>query len=154
MKRDDECKHIQYILALVYLICGVIGGVEVNRPLIHTLHAAGLLRFRGCRGGANKQQPIRPFARPTLPHSNLQPRPLVIDILSTTTHTSTEQNCECLELNQHKSQNITKRTDDRNFTITPSLYVLNPTSLSKPHAHEQLQADLIANNTDHIRNLV
>jgi len=44
----------------------------------------------------------------------------------------------------------TKRqhSTDQTFHTAPTLYVLNPTSLGKPHAIQQLQADLDSNNIE------
>jgi len=95
-----------------------------------------LFKFRGCRGGRNKQRAINVVqTKRLLPPVQQQSRPPAVRVplqqiqLPPSTHRSTLLN-PCV------------------VTLPPTLYLLNANSIVKPHAIEHLSTDLMGYNVD------
>ena len=112
---------------------------------LDVINDLGLLHYRGCRGGRNKQRPITVHISPPL----------------SLTHNINKYSC-LPQVNKHSSlikiscgafSDVQPFTHPRTLctrtSLTPpSLYVLNAQSLAKPHALQQLEADLLSYSID------
>jgi Reverse transcriptase (RNA-dependent DNA polymerase) len=120
--------------------------------LLQSLSAAGILRFRGRRGGSHRRRDI-PVAMgrrsdliglPRLTgriNRNISCRPnlIVVPIAAALTYNSTHQVTRPLPWSSPVLSSL---------SAPPSLLVINPISLAKPHALSSLQAELQSHAID------
>ena len=110
-----------------------------SADLLWRIESYGLFHFRGCRGGRHIQRQVR-----TVP-----PRPLYTRGLVTTCAPPAPPLRRTLVDVQTTVDDVPLSTappghSDGVFTSPPTILLLNPTSLAKPHALSMLHADMIA----------
>ena len=123
-----------------------------SKKFVHVLSEVGLLRYRGSRGGRRRK------CRISTPRFNWSPTDGLVHKITVVTG--------CRQIRRPEVRSISSRPRillhlkesrdppppdihiHRSDFRPPNLYVLNPTSLAKPHALQNLQADIASNNTE------
>ena len=129
--------------------------------VLQSLKSIGILRYRGTRSRSFRVRPITTVItvrRPSIHHGvhnsgrgypkclglpveSLEPRPRQLQVI-------TLQSAAFNSSTPLRQTACTTTDINIGFTRPPSLYVINPTGLSKPHALSILQADLKNHDTD------
>lgn len=136
------------------------GSHSPGHAVLSTIKILGLLHYRGSRAGARRTNCIPVIVGQGRDAGCRQDTRMYTSeslMINTGPNTSTTNNVKHndniyvlkdrpLE-RQHALLHDCQQSSDY-FRRTPSLYVLNPTSIAKPYALQQLHADLLANSSD------
>ena len=108
---------------------------SLNPSVLAELSHCGILRYRGCRGGRNLQRRIE-----TVHRVNNRARP------ETSVNVTSRSIVRLTGTTQ--PQGVAKPDSPAKVRSAPTLYVLNAAAITKPHALQQLTADITGYSID------
>ena len=137
-----------------------------NKSYLARLRSLGLLRYRGCRGGhsarqrkiarVNNSQFVRQWARDQRDDNRIEviqsnPRPgdyLILNNNNIKVQPTSLRPRQLLFIDISRANPAPAPSKPASRFTPPSIYLLNATSIAKPNAIQQLQADVISNAID------
>jgi len=136
--------RVSYRRALLFAIRDSCTIKSLRAPYLPALAANGLLKYRGARGGRNKQRCIKVLT------AAAQPRPTkCLSAWSLPPQSPRElSTLPYIQLPRKPSNQSSSPSLVSSVIVPPTIYALNINSKSKPHAIEQLEAELKGYDVD------